>query len=46
MVGRVREIEKARVRFRVEGEKTVIEIPAFREEGRSVRSGGRRSWLS
>jgi hypothetical protein len=45
MVGRVREIEKARVRYLVEGEKTVIEIPAFREEGRSIRSEWRTQVL-
>ncbi len=41
MVGRVRDIEKARVRYRVEPEKTVIEIPAFREEGRAIHA----EWL-
>src|SRR5579862_1112033 len=46
MVGRVREIENARVRYLVEGEKTVIEIPAFREEGRAIRSEWRKQCLA
>ena len=46
MVGRVRDIEKARVRYRIDAEKTVIEIPAFREEGRSIYADWRQACLA
>lgn len=46
MVGRVRDIEKALVRYRVDAEKTVIEIPGFREEGRAIYAEWRKACLA
>jgi hypothetical protein len=46
MTRRLREIEKARVRCVTERGRTVIEVPAFREEGRAIHAEWLRSCLA
>jgi hypothetical protein len=46
MAARIREIEKARVRVLIERDRTVIEVPAFRDEGRAILAEWSRKSLA